>query len=107
MILDSARRGNVGFEVVQTLVCATKQTLKFMLPARQEFEELLRENMPLAPMTTLGIGGPARYFAAEHQCKVTGIDLTEEFVQVARSLTRRARLEHLVDFVQASAAPRI
>jgi ubiquinone/menaquinone biosynthesis C-methylase UbiE len=50
-----------------------------------------------------GIGGPARYFAAEHQCKVTGIDLTEEFVQVARSLTRRAKLDHLVEFVQASA----
>lgn len=28
-----------------------------------EFEQSLRENMPLAPMTTLGIGGPARYFA--------------------------------------------
>jgi UDP-N-acetylmuramate dehydrogenase len=34
-----------------------------MLPAQQEFEELLRNNVPLAPMTTLGIGGPARYFA--------------------------------------------
>lgn len=50
-----------------------------------------------------GIGGPARYFAAEHQCKVTGVDLTEEFVQVARSLTQRTKLDHLVDFVQASA----
>jgi UDP-N-acetylmuramate dehydrogenase len=28
-----------------------------------EFEELVRENVPLAPMTTFGIGGPARYFA--------------------------------------------
>lgn len=50
-----------------------------------------------------GIGGPARYFASEHQCKVTGVDLTEEFVQVARSLTRRTKLDHLVEFVQASA----
>lgn len=50
-----------------------------------------------------GIGGPARYFAAEHQCKVTGVDLTEEFVQVARSLTQRTKLDHLVDFLQASA----
>lgn len=50
-----------------------------------------------------GIGGPARYFAAEHQCKVTGVDLTEEFVQVARSLTQRTKLDHLVGFVQASA----
>lgn len=50
-----------------------------------------------------GIGGPARYFASERQCKVTGVDLTEEFVQVARSLTRRTRLDHLAEFVQASA----
>ena len=50
-----------------------------------------------------GIGGPARYFAAEHQCKVTGVDLTEEFVSVARSLTRRTKLDHLVQFVRASA----
>jgi ubiquinone/menaquinone biosynthesis C-methylase UbiE len=50
-----------------------------------------------------GIGGPARYFAAEHGCKVTGIDLTEEFVQVAGSLTRLVHLDGLVEFRQASA----
>src|SRR3984893_12296789 len=45
-----------------------------------------------------GLGGPARYFAAEHGCAVTGIDLTEEFVRVARSLTTRTKLDHLVEF---------
>ena len=50
-----------------------------------------------------GIGGPARYFAARHACRVTGVDLTEEFIQVAGSLTRLAKLEALVDFRQASA----
>lgn len=50
-----------------------------------------------------GIGGPARYFAAEHQCNVTGVDLTDEFVQVAKSLTRRTKLDHLAEFVQSSA----
>ena len=50
-----------------------------------------------------GIGGPARYFASQHECKVTGVDLTEEFVQVARSLTRRTKLDNRVDFVQTSA----
>ncbi len=50
-----------------------------------------------------GIGGPARYFAAEHGCHVTGIDITEEFVQVAKSLTRLVKLDHLVEFRQASA----
>ena len=50
-----------------------------------------------------GIGGPARYFAAEHGCKVTGIDLTDEFVQVAGRLTARVKLGHLAEFRQASA----
>jgi SAM-dependent methyltransferase len=50
-----------------------------------------------------GIGGPARYFASEHACKVTGIDLTEEFIQVAKSLTQLVKLDPSVDFRQASA----
>jgi ubiquinone/menaquinone biosynthesis C-methylase UbiE len=50
-----------------------------------------------------GIGGPARYFAAEHGCAVTGIDLTEEFVRVARSLTKRTKLDGLAEFRQGSA----
>jgi UDP-N-acetylmuramate dehydrogenase len=32
-------------------------------PGEAEFQRDLRQNVPLAPMTTLGIGGPARYFA--------------------------------------------
>ena len=50
-----------------------------------------------------GIGGPARYFAETHKCRVTGIDLTEEFVQVAAELTRRCGLSNLVSFRHASA----
>lgn len=49
-----------------------------------------------------GIGGPARYFAGEHGCKVTGIDLTEEFVTVAASLTKRTKLDGLAEFQQGS-----
>jgi ubiquinone/menaquinone biosynthesis C-methylase UbiE len=50
-----------------------------------------------------GIGGPARYFAEAHQCRVTGIDLTEEFVQVAVELTRRCGLGDRASFRQGSA----
>jgi ubiquinone/menaquinone biosynthesis C-methylase UbiE len=50
-----------------------------------------------------GIGGPARYFAEAHGCRVTGIDLTPEFVDVATSLTRRCGLSDKVSFQQASA----
>ena len=45
-----------------------------------------------------GIGGPARYFAARFGCRVTGIDLTAEFCDVARELTRLLALEGKVDF---------
>ncbi len=68
----------------------------------------LASNLGLAPgMHVLdvgaGIGGPARYFAEAHKCRVTGIDLTEEFVQVAAELTRRCGLSDLITFRQASA----
>jgi len=49
-----------------------------------------------------GIGGPARYFAGRG-CKVTGIDLSEEFIATAQSLTRRVQLESALTFRQASA----
>jgi len=33
-----------------------------------------------------GIGGPSRYFAGQLGCRVTGIDLTEDFVRTATAL---------------------
>jgi ubiquinone/menaquinone biosynthesis C-methylase UbiE len=45
-----------------------------------------------------GIGGPARYFASRFGCTVTGIDLTPEFCEVARHLTRLLDLEDKVAF---------
>jgi SAM-dependent methyltransferase len=62
----------------------------------------LRAGMRLLDVGS-GIGGPARYFAAEHSCQVTGIDLTEEFVGVANSLTKRTKLDALAEFRRASA----
>jgi SAM-dependent methyltransferase len=50
-----------------------------------------------------GIGGPARYFASEHGVRVTGIDLTEEFVNAATSLTKLVHLEDSAKFEQGSA----
>ena len=50
-----------------------------------------------------GLGGPARYLAQVHGCRVTGIDLTAEFVTTAADLTRRAHLGDRVAFQQASA----
>ena len=50
-----------------------------------------------------GLGGPGRYFAEACGCRVTGIDLTQEFVDVANNLTRRCGLADRALFKQASA----
>jgi len=50
-----------------------------------------------------GIGGPARYFADRFGCRVTGIDLTAEFCEVARTLTRAVGLADRVVFEQGTA----
>jgi ubiquinone/menaquinone biosynthesis C-methylase UbiE len=50
-----------------------------------------------------GIGGPARYFAHRFGCRVTGIDLTAEFCEVARVLTRAVGLAGRVGFEQGNA----
>ena len=45
-----------------------------------------------------GIGGPARYVASRFGCRVTGIDLTPEFCEVARHFTRLLGLDDRVTF---------
>lgn len=45
-----------------------------------------------------GIGGPARTLAHRFGCRVTGIDLTPEFCEVARHLTRLTGLDSRIDF---------
>lgn len=50
-----------------------------------------------------GIGGPARLAAAQSGCLVAGIDLSPDFVAVARALTERVGLGSRVSFEVASA----
>ena len=56
----------------------------------------LAEGLRLEAGTTVidvgcGLGGPARYLAATHGCRVTGIDLSRRFIDVAQTPSERAR----------------
>jgi len=50
-----------------------------------------------------GVGGPARFLAATYGCRVTGVDLSEPFVDAARYLTERTGQSGQVSFRTASA----
>lgn len=50
-----------------------------------------------------GLGGPARCFARQSGCHVTGVDLTADYVSAATALTRRVGLAGQVDFKICSA----
>jgi MPBQ/MSBQ methyltransferase len=50
-----------------------------------------------------GIGGTARCLAMEFGCRVTGIDLTEEYCRAAEMLSNKVGLADLVDYRQGDA----
>jgi SAM-dependent methyltransferase len=50
-----------------------------------------------------GVGGPSRFLAATHGCRVTGVDLSEPFVEAARYLTERTGQSGQVSFQAGSA----
>jgi SAM-dependent methyltransferase len=74
---------------------------------RRATEELARLLAPTATDRVVdigsGLGGPARYLAATYGCRVSGVDLTPEFVAAATELTRRSGLAGMVDFQVGSA----
>jgi ubiquinone/menaquinone biosynthesis C-methylase UbiE len=50
-----------------------------------------------------GIGGPSRHLAATVGCHVTGVDLTDEYCQVATMLASSTGLSHLVAYQRGDA----
>jgi ubiquinone/menaquinone biosynthesis C-methylase UbiE len=74
---------------------------------RRATEELARMLAPSASDHVIdvgsGLGGPSRYLAATYGCRVSGVDLTPEFVATAVALTERVGLTGKVDFRQGSA----
>ena len=50
-----------------------------------------------------GIGGPSRYLASKFGCRVTGLDLTQEFIALAGMLAQRTRLADKVTYHHGNA----
>ena len=50
-----------------------------------------------------GIGGAARYLAQATGCRVTGVDLTPEYIEIAQALTEKTGLGGKVTYETASA----
>ena len=50
-----------------------------------------------------GVGGCSRVIAATCGCRVTGIDLTPESIEIARELTRRCGMDERIEFREADA----
>src|ERR1041384_1545775 len=73
--------------------------------------EATREHIELAGINSnmhildlgCGVGGCSRAIAATCGCRVTGIDLTPQFIEVARDLTRRCGMANRIEFRQPDA----
>lgn len=104
-ILESLRNAGKNPEKLSREDIATFE--EFHIGGREETRNLARIAGISSGMKVLdvgcGIGGPARTLAAEFGCRVTGLDLTEEYCLAADMLTERVGLSDLVNFKNGSA----
>ena len=106
-------RGDLGSAILAALERAGKDLDRLSLEDLAPVDEFhvrgrpatveLTDALALAPgMRVLdvgcGIGGPSRYVAATCDCEVVGIDLTEEFCEVAALLADRVGLGDRVEY---------
>lgn len=80
---------------------------EFHIRGREATVELARQASLKPGLRVLdvgcGLGGSARYIASEHQCHVTGIDVTQEYVDTAKALAERVGQTQTVEFRHCSA----
>jgi SAM-dependent methyltransferase len=65
----------------------------------------LADRLPIQPGQHIldigcGLGGPARYIAKRFQCRVSGLDITQPFVEAANKLTALLRMQDKVTIEQ-------
>ena len=80
---------------------------EFHIGGRQATVDFAAEFKPEAGTHWLdigsGLGGPSRYVAHTYRCRVTGVDLSEEYVAVSGALAQWVGLGGRVSYRQASA----
>jgi ubiquinone/menaquinone biosynthesis C-methylase UbiE len=111
-------RGDLAETILRALAVAGKDldrlTPDDLAPVDQFHGRGLAATIELAQLTQVsaadrvldvgcGIGGPARFLAHQFGARVSGIDLTPEFIAVAQMLAERLKLADKVDYRQASA----
>jgi ubiquinone/menaquinone biosynthesis C-methylase UbiE len=80
---------------------------EFHIGGRQATDDLMKQ-LDLGPSLEVldvgsGVGGAARFVASRYGCRVTGIDLTAEYVETARALSHWVGLGDRVRFHRGSA----
>jgi SAM-dependent methyltransferase len=111
-------RGDLGTTILAALQAAGKNPQRltpddlapvdqFHTAGKQATLELMHLAALQAGMEVLDVGGglgdAARLLAAEQRCKVTVLDLTQEYCRVGELLTARTGLSDRVSFQQGSA----
>jgi ubiquinone/menaquinone biosynthesis C-methylase UbiE len=118
LVANHYARGDLERVILDALIASGKDIARlkpadlapvdeFHTAGRQATVELA-EQVEFAPGWHLldigcGIGGASRYFADAGGCRVTGIDLTEDYVRTAAALSHRVGLDDRVAYRQASA----
>jgi ubiquinone/menaquinone biosynthesis C-methylase UbiE len=117
-VIEHYRHGTLEQDILGALAAAGKDIERltpddlapvdeFHIGGRKATADFAAEFAPAAGMHLLdigsGLGGPARYFAQSYRCRVTGLDLSEEYVAVAGALAQRVGLAGAVSYRQGSA----
>ena len=73
------------------------------LEAKEHTNEIMAAAVPLGPEVQVldlgcGYGSAARYLASSFGCRVTGTNISEKELELARTRSREAHLEHLLTF---------
>jgi SAM-dependent methyltransferase len=118
LVAEHYARRNLGSAILAALEAAGKDLDRLSLDDLAPVDEFhvrgrpataeLTRALGLAPSMRVldvgcGIGGPSRYVAATYDCEVVGIDLTEQYCEVAAMLAGRVGLGAQVEYHSGNA----